>query len=74
MILTEEEAKTKYCPETFGNPGLKTANQRCEASACMAWRDWGIRCANGTVWEQLVSSGRRSGDEVLGYCGKAGKP
>lgn len=32
MLLTEEEAKKKWCPET--------GEEKCIASGCMAWR-WG---------------------------------
>lgn len=58
MILTEEEAKTKRCQETFGNQAYPPGP--CIASACMAWR-----------WLPHYVSGAPSND---GYCGKAGKP
>lgn len=46
MSITEEEAKTKLCQESFGAPRdhvsfdyLGAAHaMRCQGSACMAWR------------------------------------
>ncbi len=63
MILTEEEARTKWCPhdktERYNN---FAAHNRCIASDCMAWR-WAkpIDEFDGTVVR-------------TGYCGLAGKP
>lgn len=45
MILTETEAKTKYCPMTFMNPlkmtRLSKGNKgfKCAGSECMWWED-----------------------------------
>lgn len=58
MLVTEDEAKTKLCPETFGKP-MAEEDQKCEGSACMAWR-----------WGQNLHRDR----EKVGYCGRAGKP
>ena len=55
MIVTEEEAKTKRCQETFNRTG-SVREINCLASGCMAWR-W----ADGEGMDEF----RR------GYCGKA---
>jgi hypothetical protein len=66
-MLTEEQAKTKWCPFTrVGEQASGAAENRpdgsfnCIASNCMAWR-----------WEagSLVASVSRPG-----YCGLAGYP
>lgn len=65
MIVTEEEAKTPAPSQ------LTTCNapvpHNCIASACMAWR-----------WRDLdtVTRGQAyaAGEDVKGYCGKAGTP
>lgn len=74
MSVTEEEAKTKWCPEArASNNGEQpvTINRSynapdpdclCIGSACMAWR-WKLQ----TRFDE-----EREGK--LGYCGKAGKP
>ena len=75
MILTEKEAKTRWCPEARmlpNAPGYGAGNRfaedphpifmaetRCIGSACMAWR-----------W--LAES--RGFSSTRGYCGKAGEP
>lgn len=75
MILTEEEAKAKWCPEARmlpNAPGYGAGNRfaddphpifmaetRCIGSACMAWR-----------W--LAEA--RGFSSTLGFCGKAGTP
>lgn len=68
-MLTEAEAKTKWCPQvTYCTNELDViqdgrtplyAHQLCEASGCMAWR-----------WMTNV------GEDVFarGYCGLAGHP
>ena len=41
MILTEEEAKNKWCPYQGTGEAARSANSvvyRCIASDCMAWR------------------------------------
>lgn len=67
--MTEEEAKTKVCPQTFGIPEIRTADGcgireggpwKCIGSACMMWR-----------WVQYYEE-RPAG--AHGYCGLAGKP
>lgn len=61
MIVTEEEAKTKWCPEVRSeNPGEE--NMYCIGSACMAWR-----------WNPTPAL-TQDRSATHGYCGKAGKP
>lgn len=75
-MLTEEEAKTKWCPfvrRTYsGIPVNRVADTAefmdscpCIASACMAWR-WRRRYADDAK-EAKIS-------HATGYCGLAGKP
>lgn len=82
--MTEDEAKTKWCPfardsETAGNRSQAAPDKihfPCIASACMAWR-----------WTGRTEIGREGyyGDEVMiryeasvrggdGHCGLAGQP
>lgn len=73
MILTEEEARTKWCPET---PRKESADgylrgQYCIGSDCMAWQlvpAWKLE--NGLHY----TSNQVAGGTHLGYCGKGGKP
>lgn len=63
-MYTEEEAKTKWCPQMIDHRGEFAGND-CIASRCMAWR-----------W--LPRESRMVNDDVVyvqvGYCGLAGKP
>lgn len=74
MILTEEEARTKWCPEVRFVIGPNTPTWQgswwdsrgetgkpplCIASNCMMWR-----------WFDTSDPVKAS----TGYCGKAGKP
>jgi hypothetical protein len=78
MRLTEEDAKTKWCPEgrliaSFDNGGAATFNRtqgrsdwpRCIGSACMFWR-WSYGTGGFTREDRDGNS--------LGYCGAAGAP
>lgn len=63
-MLTEQEAKTKWCP--LHEPG-NAMIQMCRASACMAWRSEVVS----------LSHSDRDGEHpeiVLGYCGAFGRP
>jgi len=78
-MLTEEEAKKKWCPEVRltasdgewhtnrppGNAPDAVESYLCCASMCMAWR-WGII----EHQRNLPASDRTR----AGYCGKAGAP
>lgn len=70
MILTEQDAMKKRCPEgviASNGPIILT----CLGSGCMAWRWSGWRDQSGTIF---ANSTNRSGVEHVGYCGKAGTP
>lgn len=61
MIVTEEEAKNKLCPEAIG-PGdlnwtMVPKSRMCIGSFCMAWR-----------WRYHPDDN----EKPAGYCGKAG--
>ena len=58
-MLTEEEAKGKWCPLTFNNGHDP---EKCCTSMCMAWR-WGRK--PHMKQEECMTTG---------YCGLAGKP
>ena len=71
MILTEEGAKTKWCPcarqsqsndATYNRSSDSGVN--CIASACMAWR-W------HTTFDVITGEPIQDGK---GYCGLAGHP
>lgn len=76
MIVTIEEAKTKWCPkyqvaespETIltnrAEYNFSTMNCKCIADGCMAWREVTHEECNGTYYP--------CNDK--GYCGFAGKP
>jgi len=74
MFLTEEEAKTKWCPLTR-TPSIQR-NMRCLASECMAWR---IGKEAKTVQRELRSLTENKvtfhdqNIPALGYCGAFGK-
>ena len=88
MILTEEEAKTKWCPfgrcvekawdavvtlnDPRGDPGGDKT--MCIASQCMAWR-WGTKPSK---WKHITGNIYvpvwDEADLQAGFCGLAGKP
>jgi len=64
--MTEDEAKTKWCPfrrgvEQWPSGVTIKIGEPCIASACMAWR-----------WGQTAGEGPFSIDYGTGYCGLAG--
>lgn len=74
--MTEEEAKTKWCPHArvgsaISGLGAMNSDFRegpvpeayCRGSECMAWR-----------WEFGPKESKRMGTPPSGYCGLAGKP
>ena len=42
MIVTEEEAKTKFCPMMRDRVGDVEAHKNCIASACMMYIRWNM--------------------------------
>jgi len=66
MLLTEEEAKTKWCPHAGPNR-FDRQTEYCEGSICMAWRwrDWNYENIGGIPVATTPSKG---------FCGLAGKP
>ena len=77
-MLTEEEAKLKFCPMTFSG---SSEGSSCVASNCMAWR-WGESLFEPIGGQKVLREGARSkivpNDDRLetprGYCGLAGRP
>lgn len=77
MLMTEEEAKAKWCPmvrfhatltdDMTPNRNVKSGDvSLCLASHCAMWR-WGDAGAHNpltNIWERLPR----------GYCGLAGQP
>ncbi len=65
--MTEEEAKGKWCPFKAGEGWTvyPTAQSRCIASECMAWR-WHKESAVGQYQREIAKG------EPEGYCGAFG--
>lgn len=84
--MTEEEAKTKWCPfardsETAGNrsqsdePDRHAARFPCIASACMAWRGGETSEFKARAEAMYRRDGVRlspKNSDVTGHCGLAG--
>lgn len=82
MLVTEEEAKKKWCPfsrAVRSSQGAMAGVNRdgpradpravCLASECMAWR----RFPQGENYSENLSTGERTYLEPVGFCGLAGK-
>lgn len=76
--MTEDEAKTKWCPrsrEPIGHP-----HGRCIGSACMAWRtrhQWLDNAQEEPVWVSYHPYAFTPGpgqERDDGYCGVVGEP
>ena len=74
--MTEEEAKTKWCPMVrvvYGigdNRGLFESTTTCIASDCMMWRNNTIDVMVTTPEDAEIAREHLEG----GYCGLSGKP
>ena len=74
--MTEEEAKTKWCPQA-GPSRFERRDERCIASSCMAWRwnePWTSQTEEGHGGDIVIRLKRKPGEPKLGYCGLAGAP
>lgn len=82
-MMTEEDARTKICQESFGVSEIRDGNDngiresgpwRCIATQCMAWR-WATEerreFVSGHMSPQVVETRPST---THGYCGLAGKP
>lgn len=65
MSMTEDEARTKWCPLAE----QAASSSRCIASECAAWR-WQQSPEQTQLEKDLGLEESRS----YGYCGLAGKP
>lgn len=67
-MYTEEEAKVNWC--------VKPTDERCCASACMAWRWDGevIWSGMSKAWLAKDVPEDAETNAAKGYCGLAGKP
>ncbi len=80
MIVTENEAKTKWCPAANNSGALRDgkAHEKCIASNCMAWRPAsdGWQLPSGKIIEADKEPQNSHGGMWIarGYCGLSGVP
>lgn len=60
MVLTEEEAKTKWCPQVVRTNlgGTYPISCTCVASRCMLWRWWSTYIPKITLPEVIIHQER----------------
>lgn len=68
--MTEDEAKTKWCPQTLGRTPPNP--EACGGSACMAWR-W-ITETHTPPGTDPFATRKPTQRTDHGYCGLAGRP
>lgn len=81
MLLTEEEAKKRWCPHVIashtdprGKFGAEGAyGHACIGSACMAWRKQESAAFAHHAEAQFQRTGARL-ESTEGFCGLAGRP
>ena len=66
-MMTEEDAKTKWCFAAGQNRREIRLGEQCIASQCMAWR-WQPTHINNPEGGDMIWSAR-----AYGYCGLAGE-
>ena len=80
MLLTEDEARQKWCPHVslcevggaiYDNRGQSHGFTRCIASECMSWR-WSDERRQGTIVSVKETDGTER-EVIRGYCGLSGK-
>ena len=69
MLLTEEEAKWKWCPQAHDG-----SDQRCVVSHCMAWR-WDLPKEFEKLKRESENKPHKSPHQKgwKGFCGLAGR-
>lgn len=81
-LLTEEEARTRWCPFVRGEAGRNRdgteadglrSQMHCITSACMAWRFRETGEFNSQANAEFRQTGNRRQSDT-GYCGLAGHP
>lgn len=83
MIITEQEAKKRWCPfariivsgvsANRNHPGVADDCCLCIASTCMTWRAIETSEFNDRANAEFRTSGKRLKCDT-GYCGLAGEP
>lgn len=77
MIISETEAKTKWCPFTFGVPeqrgadgcGLREGGPwTCCTTNCMAWRPAETPEYGRAADHEFMKSGKHLQTDPTGYC------
>lgn len=81
MVMTEDEAKTKWCPmalaRTYSGDPEESQVARCQGAACMAWRldsDEKLAAAWDASGTGALPSIPDAESKRGGYCGLAGVP
>lgn len=80
MSLTEDEARTKWCPmvrHSGDGANMPERDAECVGAACMMWRwhePWTSSVEEGQGGDLVLRLSRKPDEPKRGYCGLAGKP
>ena len=79
--MTEEEAKTKWCPHTrqcgavaYNRNSVGKPSGMCVGSACMSWRWDRYAVKTRDLGGMSIDTGEIETSTTRGYCGLAGHP
>lgn len=72
MLVTEEDAVTRYCPQKMNLAGIPDKERKCGGSQCMAWR-WVITYTPKSSDSPNAGKVHRSDHGYCGLAGNAGK-